>query len=201
MVMALDSLEILLYKAFMGVLGYDPEGVYQRPPVRRSWPTMGQPDWSFEEDVLFFQCAFIDGQDVSQPLHDFWRDEIKNNAPTGDLILHQEQTRVMQVRMIAYGPNGATNLDNIRTAIYNGVLLLRNAGVYVVPGNEAPKYAPELFQARWWRRADMTLVFNVAKSYDTNIKTITDVPVAVGANRPGKSTTVLEPGEIIIKKE
>ena len=193
--MALDSLEILLYKAFMGVLGYDPAATYERPPVRRSWPTMGQPDWSFEEDVLFYQCTFIDGQDVSQPLHDFWQDSGE------DLNLHQEQTRVLQVQMIAYGPNGATNLDNIRTAIYNGVPLLRRAGVYVVPGNEAPKYAPELFQARWWRRADMTLMFNVAKSYDTDIKTITSVPVAVGANRPGKSTTVLEPGEIIIKKE
>ena len=193
--MALDELEILFYRAFMSLLGYDPEAAYERPAVRRSWPTMGQPDWSFEEDVLFYQCTFIDGQDVSQPLHDFWQDSGE------DLNLHQEQTRVLQVQMIAYGPNGATNLDNIRTAIYNGVPLLRLAGVYVVPGNEAPKYAPELFQARWWRRADMTLIFNVAKSYDTIVKTITSVPVTVGANRPGKSTTVLEPGEIVIKKE
>lgn len=193
--MALDELEILFYRAFMSLLGENPETTYERPPVRRSWPTTGQPDWSFEEDVLFYQCAFVDGQDVSQPLHDFWQDSGE------DLNRHQEQTRVLQVQMIAYGPNGATNLDNIRTAIYNGVPLLRRAGVYVVPGNEAPKYAPELFQARWWRRADMTLIFNVAKSYDTIVKTITSVPIAVGANRPGKSTTVLEPGEIVIKKE
>ena len=200
MVMALDELEILLYRAFMTVLGYDPAATYERPPVRRAWATMGQPDWSFEEDVLFFQCTFLDGQDVSQPLHDFWQDEIKNNVPTGDLILHQEQTRVMQVQMIAYGPNGATNLDNIRTAIYNGLPMLRAAGVYVVPGNEAPKYAPELFQARWWRRADMTMIFNVSKTYDTEVKTITSVPVNVGANRPEESTTVVWEGGIIIKK-
>ena len=198
--MALDELEILLYRAFMTVLGYDPAATYERPPVRRAWATMGQPDWSFEEDVLFFQCTFLDGQDVSQPLHDFWQDEIKNNVPTGDLILHQEQTRVMQVQMIAYGPNGATNLDNIRTAIYNGLPMLRAAGVYVVPGNEAPKYAPELFQARWWRRADMTMIFNVSKTYDTEVKTITSVPVNVGANRPEESTTVVWEGGIIIKK-
>ena len=194
MVMALDELEILFYRAFMTLLGHDPEAAYERPPVRRSWPTMGQPDWKFEEDVLFFQLTFLDGQDVSQPLHDFWQDAGE------DLNRHQEQTRVMQAQLIAYGPNGATNLDNIRTAIYNGVPLLRNAGVYVVPGNEAPRYAPELFQARWWRRADMTMVFNVAKSYDTEVKTITSVPVTIGANRPGSSTTVLEPGQIIIKK-
>ena len=193
--MALDELEILFYRAFMTLLGENPEEANERPPVRRSWPTMGQPDWSYNEDVLFFQLTFLDGQDVSQPLHDFWQDSGE------DLNLHQEQTRVLQVQMIAYGPSGATNLDNIRTAIYNGVPLLRRAGVYVVPGNEAPKYAPELFQARWWRRADMTLIFNVAKSYDTIVKTITSVPVTVGANRPGMSTTVLEPGEIVIKKE
>ena len=192
--MALDELEILFYRAFMTLLGENPEEANERPPVRRSWPTMGQPDWSYNEDVLFFQLTFLDGQDVSQPLHDFWQDAGE------DLTRHQEQTRVMQAQLIAYGPNGATNLDNIRTAIYNGVPILRNAGVYVVPGNEAPRYAPELFQARWWRRADMTMVFNVAKSYDTEVKTITSVPVTIGANRPGSSTTVLEPGQIIIKK-
>ena len=194
MVMALDELEILFYRAFMTLLGENPEEANERPPVRRSWPTMGQPDWSYNEDVLFFQLTFLDGQDVSQPLHDFWQDSGE------DLNRHQEQTRVMQAQLIAYGPNGATNLDNIRTAIYNGVPILRNAGVYVVPGNEAPRYAPELFQARWWRRADMTMVFNVAKSYDTEVKTITSVPVTIGANRPGSSTTVLESGQIIIKK-
>ena len=194
MVMALDELEILFYRAFMTLLGENPEEANERPPVRRSWPTMGQPDWSYNEDVLFFQLTFLDGQDVSQPLHDFWQDAGE------DLNRHQEQTRVMQAQLIAYGPNGATNLDNIRTAIYNGVPILRNAGVYVVPGNEAPRYAPELFQARWWRRADMTMVFNVAKSYDTEVKTITSVPVTIGANRPGNSTTVLSTGEIIIKK-
>lgn len=194
MVMALDDLEILLYRAFMTVLGHDPSLTYERPPVRRAWATMGQPDWSFEEDVLFFQCTFLDGQDVSQPLHDFWEDFGE------DLNRHQEQTRVMQVQMIAYGPNGATNLDNIRTAIYNGLPILRAAGVYVVPGNEAPKYAPELFQARWWRRADMTMIFNVNKVYDTEVKTITSVPVNVGANRPEESTTVVWEGGIIIKK-
>ena len=192
--MALDDLEILFYRAFMTALGYDPAATYERPPVRRAWPTMGQPDWSFEEDVLFFQCTFLDGQDVSQPLHVFWEDSGE------DLNRHQEQTRVLQVQMIAYGPHGAANLDNIRTTLYNGMLLLRQAGVYVVPGNEAPKYAPELFQARWWRRADMTMIFNVAKSYDTEVKTITSVPVTIGANRPEDSTTVVWPGGIIIKK-
>ena len=192
--MALDELEILFYRAFMTLLGENPEKANERPPVRRSWPTMGQPDWSYNEDVLFFQLTFLDGQDVSQPLHDFWQDSGE------DLNRHQEQTRVMQAQLIAYGPNGATHLDNIRTAIYNGVPLLRNAGVYVVPGNEAPRYAPELFQARWWRRADMTMIFNVAKSYDTEVKTITSVPVTIGANRPEDSTTVVSTGGIIIKK-
>ena len=184
--MVLDELEKLFYKAFMGALGYDPTLTYERPPVRRSWGAMGQPDWSFDEDVLFFQLTFIDGQDVSQPLHDIWLDD-KDKV---DLVRHQEQTRVMQAQMIAYGPNGATNLDNIRTKVYNGIPLLRSNGVYVVPGNEAPKYAPELFQARWWRRADMTLIFNVAKSYDQNVKTIVSVPVTLQANEPMASTTV-----------
>lgn len=193
--MALDNLEKLFYRVFMSVLGYDPEATFQRPPVRRSWSTMGQPDWDFEEDVLFFQLTFLDGQDVSQPLHEFWLDD-----GAKDLIRHQEQTRVMQAQLIAYGPNGATNLDNIRTAIYNGIPLLRANDIYVVPGNEAPKYAPELFQAQWWRRADMTMMFNVGKAYDTKVKTITSVPFSLGANRQQDSTTVVSAGGIIVKK-
>jgi len=197
----LDDLEKLFWKVFMGLLGYDPEGTYAKPAVRRSWGKMGQPGWSYDEDVLFFQLAFIDGQDVSQPLHDFWEDEIKNKVPTGDLIRHQEQTRVMEARLVAYGPNGVTNLDNIRTAIYNGVPELRSAGIFVVPGNEAPRYVPELFQSQWWRRADMRLIFNVAKSYDQKIKTITSVPFTLGANRPMESITVITDNGIIEKEE
>ena len=191
--MALDDLEILFYRAFMTALGHDPAATYERPPVRRSWPTMGQPDWGYNEDVLFFQCTFLDGQDVSQPLHDFWEDSGE------DLNRHQEQTRVLQVQMIAYGPHGAANLDNIRTTIYNGMLLLRQAGVYVVPGNEAPRYAPELFQARWWRRADMTMIFNVAKSYHTEVITITSAPAKTGPYRAEESKTVVWPGGILIQ--
>ena len=194
-VMALDDLEKLFYRVFMSVLGYDPDAAYQRPPVRRSWSTMGQPDWNFEEDVLFFQLTFLDGQDVSQPLHEFWLDD-----GAKDLIRHQEQTRVMQAQLIAYGPNGATNLDNIRTAIYNGIPLLRANDIYVVPGNEAPKYAPELFQAQWWRRADMTMMFNVGKSYDTHVLTVETVNITVKANRPAGSTEVVTDGITVVKE-
>lgn len=194
--MALDNLEILFYRAFMSLLGYDPEATYERPPVRRSWPTMGQPDWSFEEDVLFYQLAFIDGQEVSREIFDIWKDK----PDSEDVVRHQEQTRVLQAQLVAYGPNGAANLDVLRTKLYNGVPLLRSSGVYVVPGNEAPKYAPELFQARWWRRADMTIVFNVAKSYDTDYKTITSVPITLNANEPLGSTTV-KSMDILVKKE
>lgn len=196
MVMALDELEILFYRAFMSLLGHDPALAYERLPVRRSWPTMGQPDWSFEEDVLFFRLTFIDGQEVSRELFDFWKDKPESE----DLIRHQEQTRVLQAQLVAYGPNGARNLDILRTRLYNGTPLLRNHGIYVVPGNEAPKYAPELFQARWWRRADMTLLFNVAKSYDTDYKTITSVPITLMANEPEGSETV-RTSQILVKKE
>ena len=194
--MALDELEILFYRAFMSLLGHDPALTYERPPVRRSWPTMGQPDWSFEEDVLFFQLTFIDGQEVSRELFDFWKDK----PDSEDLIRHQEQTRVLQAQLVAYGPNGARNLDILRTNLYNGTPLLRSHGIYVVPGNEAPKYAPELFQARWWRRADMTIMFNVAKSYDTDYKTITSVPITLMANEPEGSETV-RTSQILVKKE
>lgn len=199
--MALDELEKLVWEVLMELLGYDPKKTYAKPPVRRSWGKMGQPGWSYDEDVLFFQLSFIDGQDVSQPLHDFWKDEIKHDEPTGDLIRHQEQTRVMEARLVAYGPNGVTNLDNIRTAIYNGVPALRSAGIFVVPGNEAPKYAPELFQSQWWRRADMRMIFNVAKSYDTKVKTIVSVPISLRANEPMASTTVKTRNFTVNKEE
>lgn len=193
--MALDELEILFQRVLMELLGHDPDATYTKLPVRRSWGKMGQPGWSYDDDVLFFQLTFMDGQDVSQPLHDFWLDDGEK-----DLIRHQEQTRVMQAALVAYGPNGVRNLDNIRTAIYNGVPALRSAGIFVVPGNESPKYAPELFQAKWWRRADLTMVFNVRKSYDTKVLTVETVNVTVKANRPLDSTTVITDVMQIVKE-
>ena len=46
----------------------------------------------------------------------------------------------------------------------------------------------------------MTLMFNVAKSYDTDYKTITSVPITLMANEPEGSETV-RTSQILVKKE
>ena len=193
--MVLDELTNLFYGVFMTLLGHDPAVTYQSPPVRKSWPTAGQPDWKFGEDVLFMQPTWLDGQDVSQEIHDFWQDD-----GADDLIRHQEQTRVLQMRLVAYGPNCAEILYRLRTQIYNGVADLKKNHIFVVPGPEAPQYNPELFQARWWPRADMILRFNVGVAYDTAVKKIQSVDITLQANRPLDSEEVVTDGIFIVKE-
>lgn len=72
--------------------------------------------------------------------------------------------------------------------------------IYIIPGKDSIQYAPELFQGRWWKRADLTLYFNVLISVESIVKAIEEVNVTIKANEPGTSDVILEPGEIIIKK-
>ena len=69
---------------------------------------------------------------------------------------------------------------------------LRKQQIYPVPERTPVIRAPELFQGRWWERADMTLKFNVLMVFETTVGTIEKVNVEVGANRPGGSEIVIK---------
>jgi hypothetical protein len=183
--------ESLMWAELMDILGHDAQTI--PPPVRRSWPTDGGPDWKLTDNVVFMQCTEA-AEDIMQPIDERWQSEGR------DFLRESASTRTMQLRLNAYGPACYESLLQIRLELLRGRPKLKKQKIYIIPGKDSIQYAPELFQGRWWKRADLTLYFNVLISIKSIVKAIEEVNVTIKANEPGTSDVILEPGEIIIKK-
>lgn len=183
--------ESLMWAELMAILGYDVNQL--PPPVRRSWPTDGGPDWKLTDNVVFMQCTEA-AEDIMQPIDERWQSEGR------DFLRESASTRTIQLRLNAYGPACYESLLRIRLELLRGRPKLKKQKIYIIPGKDSIQYAPELFQGRWWKRADLTLYFNVLISIKSIVKAIEEVNVTIKANEPGTSDVILEPGEIIIKK-
>lgn len=179
--MTYDELETLVWQELMDIVGAG-DGA---PPVRRSWA--GLPDWKIDDDVIFMQLAETD-DDIAVPLDTEYRED------GSGLIAKQGTSRVFTLRLNAYGPNAYDSLLRIRTEILRGRKNLRLAKVYPVPERSPIIRAPELFQGRWWNRADIALKFNVLMIFEADIGTIESVNVTVRANRQHESKIVLDDG-------
>lgn len=183
--------ESLMWAELMDILGHDAKKI--PPPVRRSWPTDGGPDWKLTDNVVFMQCTEA-AEDIMQPIDERWQSEGR------DFLRESASTRTIQLRLNAYGPACYESLLNLRLELLRGRPKLKKQKIYIIPGKDSIQYAPELFQGRWWKRADLTLYFNVLISVESIVKAIEEVNVTIKANEPGTSDVILEPGEIIIKK-
>lgn len=183
--------ESLMWAELMDILGHDAKTI--PPPVRRSWPTDGGPDWKLTDNVVFMQCTEA-AEDIMQPIDERWQSEGR------DFLRESASTRTIQLRLNAYGPACYESLLKLRLELLRGRPKLKKQKIYIIPGKDSIQYAPELFQGRWWKRADLTLYFNVLISVEYIVKAIEEVNVTIKANEPGKSDVILEPGEIIIKK-
>lgn len=183
--------ESLMWAELMDLLGHDAKTI--PPPVRRSWPTDGGPDWKLTDNVVFMQCTEA-AEDIMQPIDERWQSEGR------DFLRESASTRTIQLRLNAYGPACYESLLKLRLELLRGRPKLKKQKIYIIPGKDSIQYAPELFQGRWWKRADLTLYFNVLISVKSIVKAIEEVNVTIKANEPGTSDVILEPGEIIIKK-
>lgn len=183
--------ESLMWAELMDILGHDAKKI--PPPVRRSWPTDGGPDWKLTDNVVFMQCTEA-AEDIMQPIDERWQSEGR------DFLRESASTRTIQLRLNAYGPACYESLLKLRLELLLGRPKLKKQKIYIIPGKDSIQYAPELFQGRWWKRADLTLYFNVLISVESIVKAIEEVNVTIKANEPGTNDVILEPGEIIIKK-
>lgn len=183
--------ESLMWAELMDILGHDAKTI--PPPVRRSCPTDGGPDWKITDNVVFMQCTEA-AEDIMQPIDERWQSEGR------DFLRESASTRTIQLRLNAYGPACYESLLKLRLELLRGRPKLKKQKIYIIPGKDSIQYAPELFQGRWWKRADLTLYFNVLISVESIVKAIEEVNVTIKANEPGTSDVILEPGEIIIKK-
>ena len=182
----------VFYRAVMKMLGYDPDTFTGAPPVRQTYPKDGAPDWTIDEDVCFLTYGDAEDETV-RPIHTTYE-------KTADgYIRHSRMNRVLQVTFTAYGEHAYENLNLIRRSIYQGSKELRSAGIYHIPTDTAVHYMPELYGGMWWERADLTLRFNCAYTWDDEISTIEEVPVGIRGNAPAESSKVYK-ADITIKK-
>ncbi len=189
LVKSIAELEAIFWAELMDILGHDTS--VTPPPVRRSWPTDGAPDWRITDNVVFMQLSEAGDaymQDVDSVLEEAGR----------DLVLRRASTRTLQLKLIAYGPACYESLLDVRMALVGGRPKLRKQKIYPVGGADSVQYVPELFQGRWWKRADLSMTFNCLMVFSTSVNAIEQVDVTIKANEPGSQ--MLEPGDIIIKK-
>ena len=189
LVKSMAELEALFWAELMDVLGYDTSAT--PPPVRRSWPTDGAPDWRITDNVVFMQFSEV-GDGYMQAIDSVLEEEGR------DFVLRRASTRTLQLKLIAYGPSCYESLLAVRMALAGGRPKLRKQKIYPVSGADSVQYVPELFQGRWWKRADLSMTFNCLMVFSTSVNAIEQVDVTIKANEPGSH--VLEPGDIIIKK-
>lgn len=182
--------ESLMWAELMDILGYDAKTI--PPPVRRSWPIDGAPDWLITDNVVFMQVT-EDSEDIMQPLDERWQ------AAGRDFVRESATTRTIQLHLNAYGSACYESLLKLRLELLRGRPKLKKQKIYIIPGKDSIQYAPELFQGRWWKRADLKLKFNVLMSFTDTVGTIEEVDVTVKANEPYESATV-HSEDIVIKK-
>ena len=179
----------LFWKVIMNILGAPLNS--QPPPVRQTWQRYGEPDFKITDNVIFMQLMYESGNDVARPLHSFVEDYGEDIKET------KTQTRVLRLRLIAYGENGTENIYKIRTAIYGGIKKLRQNGIYAIPSDDEPRYAPELFAGQWWERTEFDFLFNQYAEYSNVVTTIEHVPINVKLN--GESAIITD--SFIVDKE
>ena len=179
----------LLWEVIMGILGYPLDTT--PPPVRQTWQMYGEPDFKITDNVIFLQLMYESGNDVARPLHYFAEDSGLNIKEI------RTQTRVLRLRLIAYGNQGAENIYKIRTAIYGGITKLRKKGIYVIPSDDEPRYAPELFAGQWWERTEFDFLFNQYAEYENTVTTIEQVPINTKLNT---EASVISDAFVVVKE-
>ncbi len=152
--LTLTEFEDIFQALTVEMLGWDESKIND---VRISWPQEGMPALQIEEDVVFLQCMEIDSSYNRQ------RDvEETYQVSPAEFIRETGYTRVMQVNMILYGPNSYENAQRIRDQIFypEHKLTLAKQNLYLIPDIVAPRKVPEIWEGRWWKRADISLIFN-----------------------------------------
>lgn len=163
--------------------------------IRRSWQTEGAPDWRITDNVLFIQVHEEAGDDITQ-LFDRYLEEKEE-----DFVEHAAFTRVIRLNIIGYGDAAYFYMQKIRHGLYSGVKELRKEKIYLIPEPDSIQSVPELFQGRWWPRADMDIKFNNLVTFETDVNAVKEVNVSVNLNHSGPSDVVtVDSLHIIVNK-
>lgn len=154
--------------------------------IRRSWPQNGSPDWKISDNVIFVQVHEEGGADISQPVDTVYEDD------GTDLKETRYSTRVIRLNLVAYGPAAYINLQKIRLQLYGYDRVLHQSKIYAIPEPDRIKSVPELFQGRWWERADLDVCFNTVVAIDRKVGTYRYFAVITDYEKEGRNYSAIE---------
>lgn len=123
-----------------------------KPFVRFSYPAYGQPDWGFEDNVCFVFITPVTS-DVERQ-----RNHYISGANYKEYFLRQ-----ISVHMTFYGSSSWDYAQQLRDALFSEAITqsLFASNIGLVSDVGAPERVPELFNDRWWERADLVADFYV----------------------------------------
>lgn len=168
-----DQVDILFQQLTCTALGID----YVNDPtayaqVRIAWQMNGQPAWAIDQDVCILRASEEDDP--------FARAYDSNEQPE----LKLTSTRVWGIHWVFYGPDCHDRcravIDGLRLAWSHDLLALEN--LYILPQFRRPRYMPELFQGRWWKRTDLTIEFNELVTLTTSQPSIASAEILLYDN-------------------
>jgi len=174
-ILTIQQIENLFQSLTTSMLGYattdSHNNLINQDKVRVAWPTGGAPGWKIDDDIAFIKVTPSNDPIVQQ------RDIAYQNKNSDYAIRSMSYTRAWSVQWTLYGPNSYDRADLIRHALFllDNKELLESNNLALVPVISAPTRAPELFDGRWWERADLTAVFYEAVTRNSDIPYIKEI--------------------------
>lgn len=163
----------LVWDSLVEMLGLNPTAPATQSAIRSTWVQPGQPGFTIEDNIVFYRLM-TGGDAYDQKVY------LEHQAVNS--IAHY--TRVITLVITAYGPLAPDNLERIRTCFIAGfgTLNLAKAKVYPVINPGSVIRAPELFEGRFWERADFSIILYAKEDTTLAIPAIESSQITVIAD-------------------
>jgi len=173
--------EDLFQRLFLYILGWDVTVPPRTNNVRIGWQREGAPAWKITEDMVFITATPTEEPYNKQ--HDVGMEDFNT-----DLRKSVGSTRIMKLDCSIYGPNGMSIAMALKFGMFDQIPRERLARekIYYVPNTVEPRRVPELFQAQWWERVDMSLYFYELIVLEAPVNRVDSVEVTITKEEYGE---------------
>lgn len=156
--------------------------------VRRTFEPNSQPAHEMSQSVIYFNVSPVDNP------YDKQRDitYTEGNPTYAEETIRY--TRVMQVDWSIYAPNAYDIADIIRVAILTDRIrdMLAPHAIYPITDIRAPQRVPYPFNAQWWERVDLSVLFNVYTTRSGQVPLLESAEVTVTESGGLSQTIIIE---------
>ena len=147
----MTELENALITVFANLTHLDPN----KGEIRLAYEDNSAPSWNHEEDGLAFFLT-----PVSETIDQDYEEKLAHANDKFSRVTYQ--TQVIEANLSFYGPNCRELANKVRVLIQKEDLRRPLTTIKAFPVLKTPpaRYIPYEFNKQWWKRVDLTLVFN-----------------------------------------